>query len=93
MLTVIMMPLYKWEQQSGEPYSVSRICQNKCETIRVIRIEENRTKLFVETEMLWQRHDDLAERTLNGAIVGGSMVGVANRTNPHSAPPTGTYAD
>jgi hypothetical protein len=23
-------------------------------------IEENRTKLFLETEMLWQRHDELA---------------------------------
>ena len=29
-----MMPLYKWEEQSGEPNPVSRICQNKCERTR-----------------------------------------------------------
>jgi hypothetical protein len=26
----------------------------------LIGIKENRTKLFLETEMLWQRHDELA---------------------------------
>ena len=46
----------------------------------LIRSEENRTKLFLETEMLWQRHDDPAERTLHGASVEGRLAGVANRT-------------
>jgi len=45
----------------------------------LIRSEENRTKLFLETEMLWQRHDDPAERTLHGASIGGRIAGV-NRT-------------
>jgi hypothetical protein len=46
-----MMPLPKREKQSGEPTPVSRICQNKCERIRInCIIEENRTKLFLETE-------------------------------------------
>jgi len=34
LLTVIMMPLPKWEEQSGEPNLVSRICQNQRERIR-----------------------------------------------------------
>ncbi len=46
----------------------------------LIRSEENRTQLFLETEMLWQRHDDPAERTLHGASIGGRIAGVANRT-------------
>jgi hypothetical protein len=46
----------------------------------LIGSEENRTRLFLETEMLWQRHDDPAERTLHGASVAGSIAGVANRT-------------
>jgi hypothetical protein len=45
-----MMPLSKWEEQSGKPHFVSRISQNQCETITVMGIEENRTKLFLETE-------------------------------------------
>jgi hypothetical protein len=45
-----MMPLPKWEEQSGEPNPVGRICQNKCEKSGAIGIEENRTKLFLETE-------------------------------------------
>jgi len=34
LLTVIMMPLSKWEEQSGEPNSVGRICQNQRERTR-----------------------------------------------------------
>jgi hypothetical protein len=50
LLTVIMMPLSKWEVQSGEPYWVGRICQNNCKKTRRIGIEENRTKLFLEID-------------------------------------------
>jgi hypothetical protein len=31
LLTVIMMPLSKWEEQSGEPHFIGRICQNQRE--------------------------------------------------------------
>jgi len=35
LLTVIMMPIFKWEQQSGKPHPVGRICQNEREKIRI----------------------------------------------------------
>ena len=46
----------------------------------LIGSEENRKKLFLETEMLWQPREELAERTLHGVSVAGSIAGVANRT-------------
>ncbi len=55
----------------------ARISAKKSE---LIDIEENRTKLFLETEMLWQSHDEPAERTLHGASAEGSIAGVADRT-------------
>jgi hypothetical protein len=41
--------------------SYGRICQNQREKIQgQVGFEENRTKLFLETERLCQRHDDPA---------------------------------
>jgi len=62
----------------------ARISAKKSE---LIGIEENRTKLFLETEMLWQSHDEPAERTLHGASAEGSIAGVADRTK-NIQPPT-----
>jgi hypothetical protein len=50
LLTVIMMPLPKWEEQSGEPHLIGRICPNDVKELGAIGSEENRTKLFLEID-------------------------------------------
>jgi hypothetical protein len=46
------MPLSKREQQSGEPHFIGRIYPNDVKESGTIGIEENRTKLFLETVSL-----------------------------------------